>query len=205
MVGWYDRKIMPRLVSWAMQQTSIKRVRQKIVPLVSGEVLEVGFGAGANLPFYEDSIRSLVALDPSVELWQMAEEPVAAFDKPFEFILGPAEAMPFEDARYDTVLCTWTLCTTSNPVLALSEIRRVLKPKGKLVFAEHGLAPDQFIRGCQRFLNPLWCQLAGGCQLTRPTLALLNTSGFQVDRVESGYIPGPRALTYTHRGIASLK
>lgn len=205
MAGWYDTKVMPRLVRWAMQQKPLEKVRQQIVPLASGEVLEVGFGTGANLPFYGDSTHSLVALDPSAELRQMAEESVAAFNKPFEFILGSAEAMPFEDAKYDTVLCTWTLCTAANPVLVLSEMRRVLKPKGKLIFAEHGLAPDRFIRGCQHFFNPAWGQLAGGCQLTRPTLALLDGSGFQVDQVESNYIPGPRALTYTHRGVASLK
>lgn len=205
MIGnWYNKKIMPRLLLWAMQQKPIGHIRKEIVPLVSGNVLEVGFGAGANLPFYSDSITSLVAIDVSEELREMAEQPLSEFTKPFNFVLGKAEAMPFESNSYDCILCTWTLCSMLDPVLALSEMRRVLRPNGHLIFAEHGLAPDKHIRACQRFFNPIWGKLAGGCQLIRAAPPLLTNAGFTIDSLDSSYLPGPKIMTYTHRGVASI-
>ncbi len=204
MTNWYNRNIVPRLIGWAMRQKPIRRVRKQLVPLASGNVLEIGFGLGANLPFYTDSIKSLVAIDVSEELYSMASEPLSAFNKPFDFVFSKAEAMPFESAQYDCVLCTWTLCSVDDPAAVAAEIRRVLKPSGRLIFAEHGLAPKGFTQTCQRLINPLYRKIAGGCSLTRSAPPLLESSGFKMDSLESDYLPGPRILTYTHRGVARL-
>lgn len=201
-MGWYARKVLPGFISFAMRQKPITSVREKLIPMATGNVLEVGFGPGMNLPFYGDEVRNLVALDPSEELRAIASESIAAFKKPFEFIGGQAEDMPFEDRQYDSIVCTWTLCSATDPVRALGEMRRTLKPGGVLIFAEHGQAPDSSVQRWQAVLNPLWKRIAGGCNLNRPTLRLLESAGFRLGQTESSYLPGPRPLTYTHRGIA---
>lgn len=203
-MGWYDRRILPYLIRKAMRQKPMAKIRQKLMPLAAGKVLEIGFGPGLNLPYYGGGLESLVAIDPSEELRQLAEEHLGSFDKPFEFIKGLAESLPFENKEYDTVVCTWTLCSTVNPVLVLSEIRRVLKPAGTLIFAEHSLAPDRSVQRWQNALNPIWKRIAGGCNLNRPILRLLGDNGFVLKDIESNYLPGPRPATYTHRGIVRI-
>lgn len=200
-MGWYTQKVFPYCLRFAMQNKALASIRQRLIPEAMGEVLEIGFGSGANLPFYSDNIRSVTAIDPSQELRALAEKTVHDFASPFDFVLGTAAEMPFASNRYDTVVCTWTLCSIADPIPVLGEIRRVLKPSGALLFAEHSLAPDPGIQKWQNRLNPLWQRVAGGCNINRPTFELLQNNGFQPVLVESDYIPGPRFLCYMHRGV----
>lgn len=200
-MGWYTQNVLPYLLRFAMQYKVLAHIRQRLIPEATGEVLEIGFGSGANLPFYSDNIRSVTAIDPSRELRALAEKTIHNFASPFDFVLGTAAEMPFASNRYDTVVCTWTLCSTADPTQVLDEIRRVLKPSGTLLFAEHALAPDPGVQKWQNRLNPLWQRIAGGCNINRPALELLQNNGFQPIWVESDYIPGPRFLCYTHRGV----
>lgn len=204
-MNWYDRNILPHLIGLAMRQGPMMKIRSQWVPLAGGDVLEIGFGSGLNLLFYTEEVRSLTALDPSAELKKMAEPGLLEFRPDFDFVLGTAESLPFETNNYDFVVCTWTLCSTSDPQQALSEVRRVLKPDGRLIFAEHGLAPDKSVQRWQNGLNPVWKKLAGGCHLNRQALVVLDEAGFDVVRTETGYLRGPRPFTYTCRGMAIVR
>lgn len=167
-------------------------------------MLEIGFGSGLNLPFYRaDAVVEVVGLEPSAEMLGLARR--AASDAPFpvELLSGAAEDIPFEGASFDTVVTTYTLCSVEDPLRALSEMRRVLKSNGQLLFAEHGKAPEASVRAWQNRLNPLWRRIAGGCQLNRDVPQLLEQSGFCVDALDAAYIDGPRPLTFNYRGVAS--
>lgn len=204
-MGWYDRNILPHLISLAMRQGPMMKIRSQWVPLATGNVLEIGFGTGLNLSFYADEVHALTAIDPSAELKLIAEPSLAEFKPNFDFVLGTAENLPFESDSYDSVVCTWTLCSTVEPQQVLSEIRRVLKPAGQFLFAEHGLAPDKSVQKWQNILNPVWKKLAGGCNLNRQASVALDEAGFEVVESEAGYLKGPRAFTYTYRGMARAR
>lgn len=166
-------------------------------------MLGVGIGSGLNLPFYTDRVRRVYGLDPSSEVQQMARSRAAALPFEVEFMPQAAErpiALP--TGTIDTVVLTWTLCSVADPGLALNEIRRVMKPDGRLVFIEHGSAPDAAVRRWQQRLTPLWKRIAGGCHLNRSTGRILHAAGLHICESESGYLPGPSPLSYTFRGVA---
>lgn len=203
MAGFYDTRVLPWILHLTMKNPEVTRRRQRVVPAARGRVLEVGFGSGLNLAFYSAEVESVVGIDPSAELHRIAAKGIAAARVPVEFVNGPAEDMPFEDGRFDSVLVTWSLCTIAEPMRALAEMRRVLKPTGGLVFVEHGRAPDAGVEAWQRRLNPLWRRMAGGCNMDRRIDALIGDSGFAMERLETGYLDkGPRILTYTYEGTA---
>ena len=201
-MGLYERFVLPRLIDLACRCRLATERRSALVPGASGAVLEVGIGSGLNLPFYSTSVTRLVAVDPSQALLSMARRKTAGLGFPVDLRCESAEALSLAERSIDTIVMTFTLCSIPEPVRALREMRRVLRPGGRLLFVEHGLAPDSGVRRWQERLNPLWNRLAGGCNLNRRIDALLTKSGFRVAELRADYMPGPRPLTYTYEGSA---
>lgn len=200
-MGFYEDRILPHLVHLSMRQNTFSAYRRRLVPTAHGRVLEVGVGSGLNLPLYTEAVQHVVGLDTSPRLLSMARQvPGAAV--PVELIEGSAEALPMEDKSIDTVVTTWTLCTIPDVVGALREMRRVLKPSGELLFVEHGRSPDAKVRRWQDRLTPVWKRLGGGCHLNRPIRELLEQSGFRIERIETGYMKGPKPMTFMYEGRA---
>jgi SAM-dependent methyltransferase len=205
MASLYDRFILPRLLSCACSSPPMMRQRAKVVPRAAGKVLELGIGLGLNLAFYDpDKVTSVVGVDPAAELRAAA---LAAPHDPrlqVEVRDGTAEALPFEDASFDTVVCTFTLCSVHNPAAALAEARRVLRPGGRLLYCEHGLAPDGDVARWQRRIEPIWKRIAGGCHLTRPIGGAIAAAGFTLDETDSMYVPNtPRIAGWNEWGAAT--
>jgi len=203
--GWYDRYVLPRILDLACGVKPIREQRQKVVPLATGEVLEIGIGTALNAPFYEKArVRRIVGVDPALQMHALALRRIKAAGLEVELLGLSAEKLPLKDQTFDTVVCTYTLCSIPDPVRALAEIRRVLRPGGKLLFSEHGLAPDESVRRWQRRLQPIWGPLAGGCSLSLDVPAVLEAAGFKT-KTESRYIPGPRFASYHYWGEASIR
>jgi ubiquinone/menaquinone biosynthesis C-methylase UbiE len=202
-MGLYEKYLLPKILNAVMKSPDLAHIRSQVVPKASGHVLEVGIGSGLNLPFYEKSVK-VTGLDPSTELQVYAREVAKESGLDVEFIGQSGEEIPSEDNYFDSVVITWTLCTIPDPVRALGEIRRVLKPGGKMIFAEHGHSPDLDVSRWQARVNPLWRMLAGGCNLNRKMDDLIISSGFNFDSLAEGYIPGPKFATYNFRGVASI-
>lgn len=202
-MSFYDRHILPRLLDLAMRNREVARYRAQIVPQARGTVVEIGIGSGLNLPFYGNAVDRLYGIDPSEELLRMAEKKARSTQFPVEFLAHSGEALPLENQSADTVITTFTLCTIPDPVKALQEMQRVLKPGGRLLFAEHGLAPDSSVERWQRRLNPVWSRIAGGCNLDRKIDKLIGAAGFSAIELESEYAKGPRLMSYIYAGQAS--
>jgi ubiquinone/menaquinone biosynthesis C-methylase UbiE len=198
----YEKYVLPRLIHLAMRNKAARAERARFVPLASGTVLEIGVGSGLNVPFYGSKVRTLWALDPSRELWKIARRRVARASFPIELLPSLAERIPLGDMTVDSVVTTWTLCSIPNPAQALTEMRRVLKPEGQLIFVEHGRSPDPGVRVWQDRLNPLWRRVAGGCNLNRQIEDLIVAAGFHVRQIERAYNRGPKAFSYLYKGVA---
>ncbi|MDE0949993.1 MAG: methyltransferase domain-containing protein [Halioglobus sp.] len=203
-MGFYDGYVLPRFINCACGSKPIMKQRQKVVPLASGTVLEIGIGTGLNLPHYDASrVDRLIGLDPSVASWALAGARAEHLGFEVEFIGLPSEQIPLDDASVDTVVVTFSLCTIPDPVTALEGMARVLRPEGSLIFCEHGRAPDTNVQKWQDRINPIWRRLAGGCHLNRDIPALLSSGGFEVSALEAGYLPGtPRIAGYNYWGSA---
>lgn len=198
-MGVYQEHIMPHLVNLAMRNRQLAPYRERTIRLAEGRVLEI-VGSGMNLPLYTDRATEILGLDPHPKLLAMAsEKPRSIASKLLE---GSAESIPLDDASVDTVVSTWSLCTICDVAAALAEIRRVVKPAGRLLFVEHGLAPENNVRGWQNRLTPLWKRLTGGCHLNRPISSLIEDAGFHIAQVQTGYMPGPKPMTFTYEGSA---
>lgn len=204
-MGFYDRNILPLVLNAAMGTKPIRYQRRKVVPRASGRVLEIGFGAGHNLPFYDASkVTHLWALEPSPEMRERAAERVSQSPIELEFIDLPGEQIPLDSESADTVLITYTLCTIPDAMKALGEMRRVLKPNGALIFCEHGEAPDADVKRWQDRLTPIWKSLCGGCHLGRPIPQMIRDGGWRVDHIETMYLPGtPRFAGFNYWGSAT--
>lgn len=203
-MSWYDEHILPHVINWACSLKPNRKQREKIVPEAEGDVLEVGFGSGLNVPYYDPSkVRKIWALEPSEGMRRKAETTMDETDMDIEFIDLPGEQIPLDDASVDTVLITYTLCTIEDTARALEGMRRVLKPGGRLLFCEHGLAPDEDVQRWQARLNPVWSRIAGGCQLNRDIPALIREGGFDIKVDERMYIPGAKVLCYNFWGSAA--
>jgi ubiquinone/menaquinone biosynthesis C-methylase UbiE len=201
--GWYERHLLPYLIDFACGIRPVWRQRRKVVPLARGRVLEIGIGTGLNLEHYDKrQVEAIVGLDPALQMHRLAAKRVARSGLKVELIGLSAEGIAYPSASFDTVLVTYSLCTIPDPVAALKEMRRVLKPGGRLIFCEHGLAPDEGVRKWQHRLTPTWSKFAGGCQLDRDIPALLKQAGFACADLEQMYLPGPRPLTYNYWGTA---
>lgn len=200
---FYDRFILPRIVHGTCSLKPVMWQRVKIVPAASGKVLEIGFGSGLNLPFYDTKKVSYVwALDPAEEMWHLAQKKIQNVPFPVEFIKAPAEKIPLGNGVVDSVVVTYAFCTIPDVLGALAEIKRVLKPSGRLLFCEHGLAPDRKVARWQNRLTPIWKRLGGGCHLNRPIPLLLQEGGFQVVDMQAMYIPGWRPASFNYWGTA---
>ena len=203
--GWYERTLLPYLLDAACGGRAFVKQRRKVVPQAAGRVLEIGIGTGLNAPHYDGSkVTGLVGVDPGLTMHRLARRRVEQAGLQVELVGLSAEALPLADASFDTVVCTYTLCTIPDPVAALGEMRRVLAPGGRLLFSEHGTAPDESVRRWQRRLQPLWGRVSGGCQLGRDIPALLDAAGFEA-QVQSRYIPGPRFASYHYWGEATAR
>lgn len=201
--SWYERRLLPHLLDFACGMKPIRRQRQQIVPLAQGRVLEVGIGTGLNMPYYDPSrVSYVVGLDPALQLHRLALKRIARTGIDVELVGVSAESIPLENSSIDTIVVTYSLCTIPDPLAALKEMRRVLAPGGRLLFCEHGRAPDENVRRWQARLQPYWQKVAGGCHLDRDVPALLIESGFRCDTLQTRYLPGPRLLTFNYWGEA---
>ncbi|MBB5517535.1 class I SAM-dependent methyltransferase [Amphiplicatus metriothermophilus] len=203
-MGFYRDHIEPALVDFACGLKPVRRERAAIAPLARGRVLEVGFGSGRNAPYYDRSaITRLFALEPSEAMRRKAARRIADLPFPVEWLDLPGEEIPLDDASVDTVLVTYTLCTIPDVARALAGMRRVLKPGGRLAFLEHGRAPDPGVARWQDRLNGVWGRLAGGCNLNRDPVALIERAGFRIERADRHYARGaPRFAGYMSAGLA---
>jgi len=202
----YDKYILPSAVNWACKQKPMKYQRMKVIPFAEGNVLEIGIGSGLNLPFYsEKKVRHLTAIEPSLETWNKNKVNTNELPFSFEFVQAYAENIPAEDNSFDTVILTYTLCTIQDTFQSLNEIRRVLKPTGKLLFCEHGKAPDKAIQKWQNRINPLWKKIGGGCNLNKDIPKLIEGNGFLIKKIDSMYIPGWKPASFNYWGAAEIK
>lgn len=202
-MGLYRKYVLPRLVHLACSGEPTTKQRMKVVPQARGRVVEVGIGSGLNLPFYDpDSVVKVWGVDPSPEMTAMAVDAAKGVSFSVEVVLAGGEEIPLDGSSFDTVLCTYALCTIPDPVAAVREMARVLAPGGRLLFLEHGLAPDAGVRRWQRWIDPAWRRLGGGCRLNRDIPDLLRQGGFEITGMEAMYIPGWRPASYNYWGAA---
>jgi ubiquinone/menaquinone biosynthesis C-methylase UbiE len=202
-MGFYGDRILPHIVDKACGAKVTQPLRERVCAELIGDVLEIGFGSGNNVAFYPSTITTLTAIEPSDTAWRIAGKRVSA--SPVRIKRGhlDAQRMPFPDASFDSALSTWTLCTVPDPVAALHEIRRVLKPGGPLHFVEHGLAPDPKVQRWQHRMNGMQRRMFGGCNLNRPIVALIERAGFTVTDVDEFYEKGgPKFVAADSLGTA---
>lgn len=203
--SWYERHILPPVLDFTCGMPMVSRQRQLVVPLAQGRVLEIGIGTGLNMRWYDKTrVTHITGLDPALQLHARARERIAEAGLKVDLVGGSAENMALPDSSFDTVLITYTLCTIADPLAALREMRRVMAPGGRLLFCEHGRAPDESVRRWQERLQPLWGKLAGGCHLGRDIPELLLQAGFRLRDLNTRYLPGPRPLSFNYWGEALL-
>ena len=203
----YEKYVLPKFLNCACGSKPVARQREKVVPLAEGKVLEIGIGSGLNLPFYDKTkVDEIWGLDPSEELSEMARAVAIQEGMEVNFISSGAEEIPLPDDHFDSVLITYTMCTIPEVIRANTEIRRVLKNQGKMIFCEHGAAPDDNIRKWQKRINPFWGKIAGGCNIDRNIPSLIQDSGFDIIEIEEMYLPNtPRIAGYNFWGYAVSK
>lgn len=201
--SWYDRHLLPYLLDLACGLPPVAAQRRKLIPRAAGRVLEIGIGTGLNLRFYDKGrIESLVGIDPAEQMHALARRRSSAAGLVVELRQLSAERLPMPSGSFDCVVCTYTLCSVPDPSAALAEMRRVLRPGGRLLFLEHGLAPEASVTRWQFRLEPLWSRIAGGCHLTRDVPRLLRDAGFKAS-VDAAYISRPKTLAYNFWGEAT--
>jgi ubiquinone/menaquinone biosynthesis C-methylase UbiE len=202
-VSFYRRWVIPRLTHLAMRKKELHPYRRRALAQARGRVLEIGIGSGLNLPFYGSEVTGVVGVDPSPALLAMARKEAGETGFPVELLERSAEELPIEDRSIDTAITSWSLCSIPDAARALREVRRTLKPGGRLLFVEHGLAPDPEVVRWQKRLTPLWKRCSGGCHLDRPIDRLVREAGFAIEALETGYARGPRMVAFFYEGRAS--
>jgi ubiquinone/menaquinone biosynthesis C-methylase UbiE len=201
-MGLYQDQIVPLLINLTMRRRDFAAYRSRVIPAADGRVLEIGIGSGFNLPFYPRDVEHLIGLDPSPKLLSMARRNLRPNTPSVELVEGSAEAIPLESNSVDTVVTTWTLCSIPDAARALREMHRVLRPTGRLLFIEHGRAPTANVRWWQDRLTPAWKCIGGGCHLNLAIQSLIEDAFFRFDRFETGYMRGPKPLTFMYEGTA---
>jgi ubiquinone/menaquinone biosynthesis C-methylase UbiE len=202
-MGFYEHQVVPRLIDLVMRRRELTPIRARVAASLDGEVLEVGFGSGLNVPHYPPAVIQVQAVDPATIGRELAADRVAASTVPLKYVGLDGQALSLESASVDHVLTTWTLCSIPDVDRALSEIRRVLRPGGSLHFVEHGRSPDRKVAGWQDRLTPMQRRVAGGCHLNRPIDQLVRKSGLDVIHLENYYAKGPRPFGYMFEGVAT--
>ena len=199
----YERYVLPKMIDLACGTGGVMKARSRVVPQAIGDVLEIGIGSGLNLQFYDSKkVSSIVGVDPAAQMQALARQRAAAISIPVEMAAVDVQGIHAETALFDTIVMTFTLSSIIDPLSALQEMRRVLKPGGRLLFCEHGLAPDPSVERWQHRLTPLWKPMTGGCHLNRDIPTLIEASGFIVGEMSTGYLSGPRLMTYVYSGWA---
>ncbi len=199
----YEQYVLPHLIDYTCGMGAVMKTRKQIVPLAEGRVLEIGIGSGLNLSFYDPAkVSVIVGVDPSAAMQKLAQQRAAQIRIPVEMVALELGQIQAADASFDSIVCTFTLCTIPDAGAALKEMRRVLKPGGKLLFSEHGLAPDLPVVRWQNLITPLWKPFSGGCHLNRDIPALIRAAGFNIEQLDSSYLKGPRPMTWVSRGWA---
>jgi len=202
-MGFYEGHVLPYLLNVFMNTKGMRDERQRGLADVKGRVLEIGFGTGLNLPHYPPAVTKVVGVDPSTTSAKIARKRIAAAPFPVDFVALSAERLPVPDESFETVLSTFTLCTIPDVEGALREVRRALKPDGRFYFVEHGLSDDAAVVRWQNRLNPIEKVVLGGCHLNRPISRLIEGAGFEIERLENGYMEGaPKFAGYMYRGVA---
>ena len=202
----YEKYLLPKLLDKCCSTKPINYQRNKIVPCVKGTVLEIGIGSGLNIPYYNKSnIHKVYGLDPSAELCEMAKMTASDHQIDINFLIDGAEEIKLSSNTIDTILITYTLCSIPNLNESLKEIKRVMRPDAKILFCEHGIAPDLNIRKWQNRINPLWSKMFGGCNINRDIPLILSDSGFKVNNLQQMYLPStPKIVGYNYWGTASI-
>ena len=200
-MGLYTRAILPRLIHTGMRHERFLPYRRRLVREAEGRVLEIGFGSGLNVPLYMPPV-ALIGLDPSHLALEMARRSADAIPRSVGLLEASAETIPLATHTVDTIVSAWTMCSIPDLARALAEVHRVLKPSGRLLFVEHGRSPDATVAKWQDRLTPIWKHLAGGCHLNRAVASLVEQAGFRIERVHTGYMAGPRLLTFMYEGSA---
>ncbi len=198
----YEKYILPRLIDAACSQPPMTELRSRYVSQARGKVLEIGIGSGLNLKHYGDAVESITGVDPAAELTAKARRRAEEITAPVEVLGISGESLDLDNNAFDTIVCTWTLCSIPNPYRAVDEMRRVLKPGGQLIFVEHGRSDDEGIAKWQRRIEPLWKIIGGGCHLTRRADELLVDGGFSITSRESGYVEGPKVAAFMVHAMA---
>ena len=201
-MDFYERWILPPILDLVMRRKDLTKYRRATVAAAHGRVLEIGVGSGLNFPLYGKQVELLYGIDPSPRLLAIARRRATASGVPVELLLGSATAIPLSDNAVDTVVMTWTLCSIPDPLAALREMRRVLKPDGNLCFVEHGLSPEPSVEHWQHRITPAWRRVAGGCHLDRKIDELIRLAGFNLTNLQVEYAPGPRTMSYMYQGCA---
>jgi ubiquinone/menaquinone biosynthesis C-methylase UbiE len=205
-MSFYEKNILPHVINCACGLKAVDRQRAKVVPLAQGDVLELGIGTGLNAKHYDPArVSKVIGIDPSAQSWQLAQSKVQLSEVVIEFIQGSAEDIPLGNDSVDTAVITYTLCTIPDPDRALAEVIRVLRPGGRVLVAEHALAPDASVAKWQNRVNGIWGKMAGGCHINRDIRGLIEATPLQVQDWQAMYLPQtPKIAGYNVWGTATL-
>ena len=205
-MGLYSKYVLPGIIDWACGQRPSTKQRLKVVPSAEGKILEIGVGSGLNIPFYDKAkVHHLTAIDPAPEVWQKNKIDQSSLGFGFEFIEAFAENLPVDNNSIDNVVITYTLCSILDTETSFEEIRRVLKPGGRLIFNEHGKAPDAVVQKWQQRIDPIWYKFSGGCSMKKDIPQLIESAGFHFKSLDSMYIPGWKPASFNYWGVASVR
>lgn len=202
-MGIYDRYVLPKLIDTACGVGDVMKRRARLVPQARGDVLEIGIGTGLNLAYYDKArVTCVTGVDPAAQMQATARQRATAIDIPVDMVAVDVRGIHADAGRFNTIVMTFTLCSIADPLPALQEMKRVLAEDGRLLFCEHGLAPEKSVQGWQRRLTPWWKPLAGGCHLDRDIPGLITEAGFVIEQLDASYMKGPRPMTFIYEGVA---